>query len=213
MINYYPIFVNLKGALCVVVGGGEVAERKARALLESGGRVRIVSPRLSRGMKALAGRGVVEVAARPFGPSDLEGAFLVIAATSDAAVNRLVASEAEGRGLLVNVVDVPSLGNFIAPSVVRQSGLSIAISTSGKSPALARKLRLELEKSFVPGYAMLLEIVAEVRNEFKSRGKRLPAKAWQACLGEELVGLVGRGEKELARQRLTDTLEKWGQPG
>lgn len=213
MREYYPIFLNLEGHTCVVVGGGEVAERKARALLESGGRVRVVSPRLSRGIKALAKRGVVEVAARPFGPSDLDGAFLVIAATSDAGVNRLVASEAEGRGLLVNVVDVPSLGNFIVPSIVRQGGLSIAISTSGKSPALARKLRLELEKTLVPSYAMLLEIVAEVRNDFKSRGKRLPARAWQECLNEDLIGLVGRGETELARQRLTNTLEKWGRPG
>ncbi|MBI4289633.1 MAG: bifunctional precorrin-2 dehydrogenase/sirohydrochlorin ferrochelatase [Chloroflexi bacterium] len=209
MSDHYPVFLNLSGRTCVVVGGGEVAERKAKTLLESGARVRVVSPRITEGLKSLSVAGAVEVAAHPFESGDLEGASLVIAATSDAGINRQVALEAEKRRLLVNVVDVPSQGNFIVPSVVQKDGLVVAVSTGGRSPALARKLRQELEKTFVPKYAMLLGLVARVRQDLKSRGIRVAPDAWQTALDGELMDLVARGEMEAARHKLVTSLEKW----
>ena len=209
MPDYYPVFLNLKGRTCLVVGGGEVAERKVHMLVASGARVRVISPRFNNGIKSLAAKGDVELVNRGFEPEDLEGAFLAIAATGDTEVNHQVAVESERRNILVNVVDTPSEGNFIVPSMICQGGLTIAISTSGKSPALARKLRHELEKSFAPRYAILLEIVSQVRRDLLSQGRRMDAEAWQASLDMELMELVDRGETELARERLVNNLEKW----
>lgn len=209
MPDYYPVFLNLKGRTCLVVGGGEVAERKVHVLVESGARVRVISPRFNKGIKSLAAKGDVELGNRGFEPEDLEGIFLAIAATSDSGVNHQVAVESERRNILVNVVDTPSEGNFIVPSVIRQGELTIAISTSGKSPALARKLRHELEKSFAPRYAILLEIVSQVRRDLLGQGRHVDAEAWQASLDSELMELVDRGETELARERFVNNLVKW----
>lgn len=213
MPDYYPVFLNLKGRTCLVIGGGEVAARKANMLVQSGARVVVISPRFNKGIKSMAERGEIEIENHPFEPGDLEGIFLVIAATSDTEVNQQVAVEAERRSILVNVVDTPSQGNFIVPSVVHRGGLTIAISTGGKSPALARKLRQELEKNFAPRYAILLELASQVRRDLLSRGKHMAAEAWQAALDEELLELIDRGEIGLARERLLANLEKWTRSG
>ena len=209
MPDYYPVFLNLKGRTCLVVGGGEVAARKVSLLVESGARVKVVSPRFNNSIKSLGGQGDIEIEMRPFEPGDLDGVFLAIAATSDKRINHQVAVESERRNILVNVVDTPSEGNFIVPSLIRQGELTIAISTGGKSPALARKLRHDIEKSFAPRYAILLDIASQVRRDLLSKGKHIAGEAWQASLDAELLELVDRGETEAARERLLTNLEKW----
>lgn len=209
MPDYYPVFLNIRGRTCLVVGGGEVAERKVQLLVKRGARVRVVSPHVNEGIKSLVAQGNVELVTRTFKPGDLEGAFLAIAATDDTGVNHQVAVEAERRNTLVNVVDTPSEGNFIVPSLIHKGGLTIAISTGGRSPALARKLRQELEKGVAPRYAVLLEIASQVRRDMLSRARHVDAEAWQAALDSELLELVDKGETELARQRLLGNLEKW----
>jgi len=209
MPDYYPVFLNLKGRTCLVVGGGEVAARKVSLLVESGARVKVVSPRFNNSIKSLEGQGDIKIEKRPFETGDLDGVFLAIAATSDKKINYQVAVESERRNILINVVDTPSEGNFIVPSLIRQGELTIAISTGGKSPALARKMRQDIEKSFAPRYAILLDIASQVRRDLLSKGKHIAGEAWQASMDSELLELVDRGETEAARERLLTNLEKW----
>lgn len=159
-MNYYPAFLKLKSRKAVVVGGGKVAERKVSALLKAGAQVTVISPSLTPGLqKAVSGKKISYLP-RLYRRGDLKGAFLTIAATDSPETNRRVSKDAPG---LVNVVDVPSECNFIAPSVVRRGPLLLAVSTSGTSPALAKTLRKELEKSYGPELLEYLRFVRKVR--------------------------------------------------
>lgn len=201
--TFYPLFLKVKGKRCVVIGGGEVALRKTRALLEYGANIEVVSPALDAELRQLASDGIIRVSNREFQPSDLEGALIAIAATDDLAINKRVTVEARQRGTLVNVVDNPELCDFIVPSGIRRGDLAIAISTGGKSPALSRKLRMKLETLFGEEYAVLADVVAEVRSELKARGKTVSSDRWQQALDlDRLVGLVKNGQKEEARSSL-----------
>lgn len=162
----YPI--NLSGLAqrrCLVVGGGNVALRKVEGLLAAGAQIVVVALELDKELEALIAAGKVGVARRAYEPADLEGMFLVIVATDDREVNHAVSAEAMRRGLLVNVVDDPDASNFIVPAVVRRGGLTIAVSTGGASPALARRLREQLEAQFGPEYGELIELLATLRPE------------------------------------------------
>jgi precorrin-2 dehydrogenase/sirohydrochlorin ferrochelatase len=159
-VNYYPVFLNLKGRKTVVVGGGKVAERKISALLKAGADVTVVAPSLTPGLQKALSRKKIAHLARPYMRGDLKGAFLAIAATDSSKTNRRVSRDAPG---LVNVVDVPSECNFIAPSVVRRGPLLLAISTSGTSPAFARTLRKELQKSYGSELSEYLKFVKKIR--------------------------------------------------
>ncbi|MEK7848331.1 MAG: bifunctional precorrin-2 dehydrogenase/sirohydrochlorin ferrochelatase, partial [Chloroflexota bacterium] len=154
MPGYYPVFLQLRGRLCVVVGGGEVAQRKVEALVEAGARVRVISPSLSPRLSQLAASGQVGAEPRPYATGALKGAFLAIAATDDPEANRQVVREARRRRVLLNVVDEPRACSFIMPSVVRRGELVLAISTGGLSPALSRKVREDLEAHFGAEYAL-----------------------------------------------------------
>ena len=148
-----------------MVGGGAVALRKVEGLLASGASVKVISPALAPELQQLADSGQIEFLSRPFQDGDLEGAFLTVAATDDPSVNEAVWMEAERRGSLVNVVDDPAHSNFILPAVVQRDDLSIAISTGGGSPALARRLRERFEKLIGPEYGVLASLLAELRPE------------------------------------------------
>ncbi|RMG02333.1 MAG: bifunctional precorrin-2 dehydrogenase/sirohydrochlorin ferrochelatase [Nitrospirae bacterium] len=165
-MRYYPVFLDISGKLCVVVGGGEVGERKVSSLLEAGGRVRVVSPELTPHLDFLARSGKIEHVKKFYEGRYIEGAFLVIAATSDMEVNRRVYEDA--RTLPVNVVDVPELCTFIVPSTIRRGDLTVAISTSGVSPALARSIREELEELYPPELEEVLKMLLVVRGAVKS---------------------------------------------
>jgi len=159
-LNYYPVFLNTQGRKAVVVGGGRVAERKALSLLKAGADVTVVSPSLTRRLLKEKSAGTIRHIPRTYRKSDLKGAFLVISATDSPETNRDVAGNAPS---LVNVVDVPSECNFIAPSVVKRGPLFIAISSSGVSPALSKTIRMELEKLYGPEFSEYLRFIKKIR--------------------------------------------------
>jgi len=164
MKKYYPIFANVEGRKCVVVGGGEVAARKAKSLAEAGAEVKAVSPDFCQRLIRLEKKGGVVLIRRRFRARDLDGAFLVIACTDDAKVNEEVYAEARARRILANVVDSAELCDFIVPSVVSRGALKMAISTFGVSPALARRVRIQLQKRYGPKHADFLELMANTRD-------------------------------------------------
>ena len=164
-MHYYPIFLDIEQRKVVVVGGGSVAERKVRNLLEYGAEVFVIAQKLTSSLRQLVEKGTVSVLGRKFKASHLDGAFLAVAATTDALLNRKVAEEARKRGVLVNAVDQPEECDFIVPSIFRRGDLLIAISTSGKSPALSKKIRVGLEKEFGQEYESFLVLMGSLRKE------------------------------------------------
>lgn len=169
-MSYYPIFVELQGLRALVVGGGRVARRKIDTLLDHGAAVRVVARELVPPLPRYLEEGRIEYLGDGFSESSLEGAFIVVAATDDEGLNRRVSEAARKRGLLVNAVDQPADCNFIVPSILQRGDLKIAVSTSGKSPALAKRIREELERSFGPEYGSLLNIMGELRRSVLARG-------------------------------------------
>ena len=191
----YPVVLDLTDRSVVVVGGGRVAERKARGLVEAGAAVRVVSPEVTDGLARLAERGALTLDRRPYRAGDLRGAALAVAATGDPSANRAVADEADALGVLVNVVDDPDRGGFAVPAVLRRGELVIAVSTSGRTPGLAGALRRRLERDYGPEWATLVELVGELR-------ERLPAAtddAWDGLLAPEVLDSLRRGEIGHAR--------------
>ncbi len=165
---YFPVFLNLKGRSCIVIGGGKVAERKVRSLLKTGANIKVISPQFTEGLKNLSkGGGKVtgrlKLIKRPFRMQDLKGVFLVIAATSSREIHKKIASS-YGKGLL-NVVDDPELCTFIVPSVVKRGPLTIAISTSGASPAMAKAIRKEIERLYGKTFGDYLKILEGLRKK------------------------------------------------
>jgi precorrin-2 dehydrogenase/sirohydrochlorin ferrochelatase len=194
----YPIVLNLSGRRVLVVGGGEVALRKARALADAGATVRVVAPDL---LPAFAEDGRFECLAARYEKRHLEGARIAVAATDDEAVNRRVAEDARAAGVLVNVVDRPELCDFIVPAQVRRGDLLIAISTSGAAPSLARRLRERLEKEFGPEYATYLAVLREVREDLKKRN--IPAdlrrRIFERLAEDDLLAAARQGTDALRR--------------
>ena len=170
MAGYYPIFVDLNDRPCVVVGGGEVAERKIKGLLKSNARVTVVAPKLSSGIAALGRAKKIVILKRKYKRGDLADALVAIGASDDAKVNLAVHREAVLRRISVNIVDEPGLCSFIVPSVIRRGDLVIAISTSGGAPALAKKIRLEIEALIGKEYGQLLKIIGPVRRNLLKKG-------------------------------------------
>ncbi len=164
-MEYFPVFLNLSGRLCVVIGGGKVAERKINSLLKTGAKVKVISPELTPKLKELADKGSFEWIQREYTSGDIRGAWLVIAATNSPEVQKLVFEEAEKERIFCNVVDVPELCSFIVPSSVKRGALCIAISTSGKAPAVARRLREVFEAEFGEEYEVYIELMHELRKQ------------------------------------------------
>lgn len=164
-MSLFPIFLKLDGRRCLVVGAGKVGEPKIESLLAAHAEVIIVAPEATATVEAWAAAGVVTWHRRAFADSDLDGAVLVIAATSSQAVNETVFIEAQRRGILCNSVDDPEHCDFFYPAVVRRGDFQLAISTAGNSPALAQRLRSELEKQFGPEYAEWVSELGRVRGK------------------------------------------------
>lgn len=200
---YYPIFLNLKNKKGVVVGGGEVAERKVKGLYEKGALVTVISPALTAALETMAARGEISVEKREYRKHDLKGAVIAIAATDDRATNLEVAREGAARGILVNVVDDAEHSDFILPSVAQRGDVVLAVSTSGRSPALARKLRTELEGHLRNEISEIAVIISEVRQELKKQGKRVNSSSWQKCLDlPALQAKVREGKLAEAKKEL-----------
>jgi precorrin-2 dehydrogenase/sirohydrochlorin ferrochelatase len=170
-VRYYPLCLDISGKRCVVVGSGNVAERKVERLLSCGARVEVVGKALTPVLAAWKGEGRIVHREADYEDSCLSGASLVIGATDDETVNERIAKDARTRGIPVNIVDNPARCDFILPSVVERGDLLIAVSTGGKSPALAMKLREELEEAYGPEYVVLLEILGELREKVIASGR------------------------------------------
>jgi siroheme synthase-like protein len=206
--TYYPVFLSIREKRCVVIGGGAVALRKVRALLDYGAKVTVVSPTLHPDLAQLAEAGRIGSIRREFKPGDLAGAAIAIAATDERAINQKVSHEARDRGVLVNVVDRSEQSDFIIPSFFRRGDLTVAVSTAGMSPALARKIRTKLEGLLGEELALVLSIIGDVRSGLQQRGIGVTADAWQEALDLDLlIGLVQEGRPEEARDILRTRLE------
>jgi precorrin-2 dehydrogenase/sirohydrochlorin ferrochelatase len=210
-LPYYPISLDISGKKCVVVGGGQVALRKVRTLLAGGADIEVISTEPGRELAALGESGQIAVLHRHYRPGDLRKAFVAIAATDDSDINRQVVKEARQEAVLVNVVDDPENSDFIVPSCLRRGSVAIAVSTDGRSPALARKIRTRLEKEFGEEYASLVNLVSEVRTEVKRQGIKVSGDGWQEALDLDLmIDLLKRGDAEKARAVLLDNLNRAG---
>jgi len=208
MYDYYPVYLSLRCRKCLVVGGGNVAERKVKSLLECGANVWVVSPLLTQGLTKLLEEKQIHCLHREYIPEDLDGCFLVISATNNPDINRKVADDCFTRNIPVNVVDEPEKCNFIVPSVMRRGSLAIAISTGGKSPLLARKIRERLEGLFGAEYADYLELMGELREqiikEVPDKGER--RKIFECLVNSDILELVEKGERELVKEKIAQCL-------
>jgi precorrin-2 dehydrogenase/sirohydrochlorin ferrochelatase len=195
---YYPAILDIAGRRAVVVGAGKVGEGKIAGLLSAGAAVKVVSVTATAQVRRWADEGEIELELRPFESRDLDGGFLVIAATQDNDTNVRVFEEAERRQMLCNVVDVTHLCNFILPSIVRRGDLAIAVSTGGASPALARRIRISLGQCYGDEYAVAMELMGSLREELKARypdpGDR--KVIFERMVYSELMDLVRAGDAE-----------------
>ena len=170
-MKYYPAYLNITNKMCVVVGGGDIAERKIERLLECGASVVVVGKKLGPKLDDMKSEGKLKHIADDYQEEHIRNAFLVIGATDRDDVNERIYRDAKRKGIPANIVDDPDRCDFILPSIFQQGDLQIAISTGGKSPALAKKLRLEMEKNYGPEYKTLLDIMGAVREKVTTRGR------------------------------------------
>ena len=201
MNTYYPVYIELRGQPCVVIGGGKIAEGKVEGLLAAHANVTVISPDLTAHLRELVEEKKITYFARAYQPGDLTGAFMVICATDQAEINHQVWQEASANRQLVNVVDDTPRCNFIAPSILRKGDLTIAISTSGKAPALAVRLKERLQRELGPEYERFLELAGELREplarhipDFETR-KAL----WYELVDSEILDVLARGDETAAR--------------
>ncbi len=205
-MRYYPVFLDIAGKPAVVIGGGQVALRKVEGLLDAGAHVTVISPALHPDLEALVAAGRVRHVAREYSPGDLEGCLLAFVGTDDRSVNAAVAREGKQRGVWVNAVDDPANCDFIMPGIVRRGDIILAVSTSAGSPAMTRKLREDLEQFLTEEYALMLDLVAQVRRELCDRGVKVEPEVWNAALDAEVKRLLSQGHLDEAKQRLLRSL-------
>lgn len=165
MSLYYPMMLKIKDKPCTVVGGGSVAERKVTTLLEYEAIVTVISPKLTEGLQLLRKKNKIFYINKYYEAGDLTGSYLVYAATDDESINKKCRNEAEAHHILINVGDSPELSDFILPATIKRGSLTIAVSTEGKSPALSRKIREELESLYGEVYSEVLDTLGEIREK------------------------------------------------
>ena len=207
MPDYYPVYLNLAGKRCVIIGGGTIAQGKIGALLQAGCQITVISPDATPGIRQAAQRGDVTWLERTYQRGDLEGAFIGVAATNVWHVNREIFEEAEELGVLLNVVDDPDLCSFIAPSIVKREPVTLAISTGGASPALARKLRETLANAEALEWADLADVLAQARRVIKEKRVAIDPERWQCCITRDLLDMVQKGRSGEALEMLLSQLQ------
>lgn len=203
-----PLLLDLRGRPCLVAGGGSTAAKRARTLVAAGAKVKVVAPVLGEALREMARKGEVEWEERGFREEDLEGRFLVVAVTGDAAVNAEIERSCRRRGILVCANAPHSHGDVLFPSVVRRGDLVLAVSTSGGNPALSRMIREGLESSLDPGLTELVSVVNEARRKLKSSGLRPSFRDWREALDEEFFQLMENGLRHEAERLLLDRLSR-----
>jgi len=191
-MRYYPINLDIQNRNCLVVGGGGVGTRKVITLLKCGAKVTVVSPAISERLQNLAESKPLTLKARSYRAADLEGMFLVIGATDDEGLNRQISSDAESRNTLCNIADRPEICNFILPSILQRDDLVITISTSGRSPALAKKLRQSLESQFGREYGDFLQLMGAIRNKLLSQAHEPEAHKpiFEQLINSDLIAMI-----------------------
>jgi precorrin-2 dehydrogenase / sirohydrochlorin ferrochelatase len=206
-MRYFPVNLDIRDKPVIVVGGGSVAARKCSALLDAGARVTVIAPDLDSDLADMREKGRVLHVAREFAPGDLAGAFLAFAATDSPDANRAVAGEAKARAILADIGDAPGLGSFTLPAVMRRGNLQIAVSTGGKSPALARHIREQLETLYGPEYGTALELLGTLREKLLTEtGNSAYNKEIFNALAEHLPSLVRNGSTAEIDNLLNDLL-------
>ncbi|MBW1749180.1 MAG: bifunctional precorrin-2 dehydrogenase/sirohydrochlorin ferrochelatase [Deltaproteobacteria bacterium] len=204
----YSVCLEISDKLCVVVGGGSVAERKVLGLLTAGAQVRIISPQLTRPLTELADAGRIEWLERGYTQGDLAGALLIFAATDSRKVQEAVFKEAGQAGQLVNVIDAPARCSFHVPAVVRRGDLTLAVSTGGKSPAVAAMVRKQLAENFGEEYGLLLDLISRLREQvLTGKGNSSERKIlFQNILHDDIVHWIKSGQRDLLRKHLRAVL-------
>ena len=207
-MRYYPVYLDIKNRDCLVIGGGSVGTRKVLTLLACGANVTVVSTVATEKLKELSNHGVIKLKQRSFQTADLDDRFLVIGATDNQELNFNIHTEAERRGLLCNIADRPEACNFILPSIVNRGELIIAISTSGKSPAFAKKLRKQLEAEFGDEYAEFLNLMGAIRKKLLSEDHEPEAHKhlFEQLIERNLVQMIKDGDTENINSLLLEVL-------
>jgi siroheme synthase-like protein len=202
---YYPVFLDLRDRLVLVVGGGMVAARKVEALQKAGAKIKVVSPEV---VEEIAGTSRVEIINREYVKGDLKGVFLVIAATDDEETNRAVSEGAAAKRIFCNVVDRPELCTFIVPSVVEKGPIKIAISTGGVSPALSKKMRMVIGSGLGEEYEILAAILGKIRPIVRSRegGPEHHKRLYDVLIESELIDAIRNNDRELAEDILRQAI-------
>ncbi len=205
-MSYYPVFLELKGRPCLVIGGGAISEGKVSGLLAAEAAVTIVSPTLSLPLSEQLAEGQITWIERDYQEGDLEGYELCFAATDDGLVNAEARAEGQRRGVWVNAADDPANCDFILPSVVRQGKVVVAASTGGASPALARRLREELTAFLSEDYAGLADMLEEVRLEIRAAGVKIDGETWQRAIDPRTRALVAQRRMDAAKELFLENL-------
>lgn len=210
-MQYFPVYIKLTDKTCLIVGGGAVATRKVRLLAKAGGMIKVVAPKIDRGLEVLASElANIRLCKKTYDESDLEGVILVIAATNDEEINKQVAKDAEVRNILVNVVDRPAFCRFIMPSVIDRSPLIVALASNGKTPVLLRLLRARLEALIPASFGRLAELAGRYRHKVKRAFQDIHQRRgfWEEVLDGEIAELIHKGAEKEAEQRLEMCLKQ-----
>jgi len=208
MMKYYPVNLDLKSRRCLVVGGGSVGTRKVMTLLKCGAMLTVVSPVVSQQIREFANSKSLTLKKRHYQTSDMNGMFLVIGATNDENLNWRVHTDAERIGKLCNIADRPEICNFILPSIVNRGDLIITVSTSGKSPAFAKKLRQDIEKQFGEEYGIFLQLMGAIRKKLllRSHAPEAHKSTFEKLISKGLLEMIRDDRKDKANQLLADVL-------
>lgn len=204
----FPVNLNLYGKKCLVVGGGNVAERKVKNLLDSGAEVYVVSPIFTEWLENASANGLISAYKRCYETADLDGVFLVIGATDDCDINNKIADDCNQRNLLVNIVDSPGRCNFIVPAILRRGSLTVSVSTDGRSPMLARKIRDELDALFGSEYAEFLDLLGLVR-EYVLKNvlcEETRRDIFYKLVHSDIPDLLKDGKHEIVKERIGHVL-------
>ena len=191
-MRYYPVHLDIQNRDCLVVGGGSVGTRKVITLLDCGAKVTVISPVVSPQLRDFATSGSIKLSERRYRSGDLDGMFLVIGATDDEELNRQISNDADHLNTLCNIADRPEVCNFILPSIVQRDDLVITISTSGRSPAMAKKLRKTLERQFGEEYGVFLKLMGAIRKKLLSTSHEPEAHKplFEQLIDADLIALI-----------------------
>ena len=207
-MKYYPVHLDINDRNCLVVGGGGVGTRKVKTLLDCGARVTLVSPKVSPQLRDLAASGDIILKERSYQSDDLSNMFLVIGATDDEKLNKQISSDANQLNTLCNIADRPDVCNFILPSIVHRDDLVITISTSGQSPAMAKKLRKSLENQFGKEYGTLLRLMGAIRKKLLQQAHEPEAHRplFEQLINSDLIGMIQENKNDDINALLFDIL-------